>query len=231
MGVLVAQVAAEPSAVSAAASRVARRIGIIVALVLAVWFIASLASRPSKFALDADGGVSATGRSARPVGREPSTTAVGLPVPTRRSPAPGEGCALRPQSGDILFARTNLTPDRGHTIEIQNGSAMNAIVKLREPKSDRTVISFFVASSSNAIVEGIPDGVYRVLFALGDWLDKTCTNFDGQYEARSFPGVERLKTQSSATETTTTRLSFTLHAVPRGNIQVQPMSTETFSSD
>jgi hypothetical protein len=140
-------------------------------------------------------------------------------------------CVTPPPNGDILLTRVELLREGGHALEINNGSGREAIVKVRYPRQDQTQLSFFVADGSNVTLEGIPDGSYRILFAFGDTLDAACRNFIGEHEAQEFPGITNLATETTSMEIITSFLSFTLHAVPSGNIHPKDIPEEIFDRD
>jgi hypothetical protein len=140
-------------------------------------------------------------------------------------------CATPPRNGDILFNRVELLREGGHVLEINNGSGREAIVKVRHPTRDQTQLSFFVANGAKAAIEGIPDGSYRVLFAFGHTLDVACANFIGDHDAQEFPGITRLTTETTSTEMVTSFLSYTLHAVPSGNIHPKDIPAGVFDRD
>jgi hypothetical protein len=62
----------------------------------------------------------------------------------------------------------------GGSLEVSNGTNRDAYVKLVEPLSHTLVTAFHVKSNSTFTVNQIPDGTYRVIFALGkNWNPKT----------------------------------------------------------
>ncbi|WP_377275436.1 DnaJ domain-containing protein [Rhizobium sp. R86522] len=146
------------------------------------------------------------------------TTARNTNVPT---------CMNEPFSGQLLGA-SRLSELEGHSLEIQNGSSGNAIIKVRAELSGSVVAAFFVRSNQTAQITGIPDGRYTVQYAFGDVLDVSCRNFVSLAGAGQFPGTETLQTERTETQIITQVLSYTLYAVPAGNVRPQSISAEEF---
>ncbi|MBB3966928.1 J domain-containing protein [Rhizobium metallidurans] len=136
-------------------------------------------------------------------------------------------CANVPYSGQLLGPNRLSTTD-GHSLEIRNGSSGNAIIKVRAELSGAVVAAFFVRSSQTAQITGIPDGRYTVQYAFGDALDVSCRRFVQLDGAGQFPGVETLQTEQTATQIITQVLSYTLYAVPAGNVTPQSISAQDF---
>ena len=139
-------------------------------------------------------------------------------------------CAQRLGNGQIL-RRTAVSSDQGHTLEIRKGSGGDAIVKLKDSATGRTVLSFFVGDAATASEDRIPDGSYEVQFAFGKYVDQTCTNFVGDHRASQFPGEERLVTQDTETERITDHLIYTLYAVASGNVNAKSIDPSVFDAD
>lgn len=141
-------------------------------------------------------------------------------------------CPWHPTNGQVLKSSIVSGGDNGgHVIEIRNGSGGNAIVKLRDVETRRTVLSFFVADSATASAGGIPDGTYLIQFAFGDDLDQTCTNFIADRATSEFPTPERLTTQASGTATYTSYVTYTLYAVQSGNVTREDIDPAAFDAD
>jgi hypothetical protein len=140
-------------------------------------------------------------------------------------------CTSPPLNGAILHSSGTLPNARGHVLEIRNGSGGGAIVKLKNAQTGRTAFSFFVADSATASLAGIPDGSYRIQFAFGNELDKSCANFVAVRAASQFPGVENLAAESSGDQTTTAHLIYTLYGLASGNVTPDPIDTAIFDAD
>jgi hypothetical protein len=139
-------------------------------------------------------------------------------------------CARRPVNGEILKS-VGLVSYQGHTLEIRNGSGGDAIVKVKDAATGRSVVSFFVANAATASVDHIPDGNYRIQFAFGKYVDQACKNFVGTQAASQFPSVESLVTRVTETETLTGHLIYTLYTVASGNVSAQSLDPAVFDTD
>ena len=162
-------------------------------------------------------------------GAEVSSTSLPSGFNLVSNPPPQDLCRTNPTNGAVLRGRLPKV-DHGHSIKVKNGSRGNAIVKMRNATSGHTFISFFIVKDQTALIDGIPDGSYRIQFAYGDKMTSSCDNFlDPQ--AAEFPGVEDLKTDFTETQVITQELSFTLYAVSGGNVQTQDLLSTSFTSD
>lgn len=141
-------------------------------------------------------------------------------------------CSWHPTNGQVLKSSIVSGGDNsGHVVEIRNGSGGNAIVKIKDAGTKRTVLSFFVADSATASAGGIPDGTYLIQFAFGADLDQTCANFIVDRATSEFPTPERLTTQTNGTESDTVHLTYTLYAIQSGNVTPQDIDPAVFDAD
>ena len=62
-------------------------------------------------------------------------------------------------------------------LTIQMGTGRDAVVKLVKSDSGQASIAVYIRSDSSTTVTGIPDGVYRVLYATGDGYNAQHTHF------------------------------------------------------
>jgi len=173
-------------------------------------------------------------RTAPPSGRPP-TAATDAAKPAESGQAMAVSglvprCALGPGNGHILEGRQNLTRIDGHVVTIRNGSGGNAIVRLRESVSNRRIASVFVADGATASLRKIPDGTYRIQYAFGDHLAKDCRSFVQTHRAGQFPGEETFATRTTATEIITQEMTYTLYAVPLGNVTPKSITTQEFDA-
>jgi hypothetical protein len=169
-----------------------------------------------------------------PLSATPETTPTGSQaVPAAASVSPPEPtCAFRPSNGQILVDHRGRLAD-GHHLKIENGTAGDAIIKMRVD-GGKTLASFFVARGQTATLTRIPDGSYTVQYASGDKLAKNCRTFvkDGKESANSFPGPETLKTRYEevfdGTSVVHSELTYTLYPVPGGTVQPNSIDMDEF---
>jgi hypothetical protein len=87
-----------------------------------------------------------------------------------------------PRNGEVLSQR-----GQGSTqLAINNRSGQPAVVKLRDP-SGRSVASIFL-EPGGATEVGLPNGVYRPDFALGEIWSRACDSFTAGMRAQRFAG-------------------------------------------
>jgi hypothetical protein len=137
-------------------------------------------------------------------------------------------CDTPPGNGEVLASR-GLLAEGGHAIQIANGVRGNAIIKVRDSRSGSLVLSFYVAGSQEATIQGIPDGDYTVQYATGKALDLFCKQFVSLDGAEEFPGVQSFRTERTSTQIITSVLSYTLYEVSNGNVEPQTISAEAFN--
>lgn len=149
-------------------------------------------------------------------------------------PKPAEVCSTELENGRILFGRKNLASD-GHALEISNGSAGDAIVKMRYSNSSKIYISFFVKQNQTIKIDGIHNGNYRIQYALGHALNKMCKKFISPNSVGEFPQIEPLRSEIvddyRGQGIMYQRLSYTLYTVPGGNIRPETISKDAFDAD
>jgi hypothetical protein len=119
------------------------------------------------------------------------TPAPPSPQIRQRTPDPVPACPIQPFNGKILTRNIPQT-ENGHSIEIRNGSAANAIIKIKDADSGALRLSFFVAKGSVASFADLPDGVYRIQYAFGGDFGRDCRSFSQITSAAQFPAVESL---------------------------------------
>ena len=136
-------------------------------------------------------------------------------------------CGTPPANGDVIDRGTSGDATGQNVVEIRNGSVGDAIVKIRDANSGRLFVSFFVASGSTANYSVIPDGSYVIQYAFGGDLDPSCSNFLSIAAAGQFPNTE---TFSRAAEGQYETLSYTLYAVPGGNVSPNAIDASAFNA-
>ena len=138
-------------------------------------------------------------------------------------------CAQRPASGARLEGQR--LSGRGHVLEISNGAAGDAIVKVRNADTGRLVTSFFVAQNGTGRLSGIPDGNYSIQYAFGSPLAEDCKSFANITSAGEFPGPEALVMERVGNQVRMARLTYTLYSVPDGNTVPNPLDPSAFNRD
>lgn len=130
----------------------------------------------------------------------------------------------------------NMRPrESGHVLEISNGAGGDAIIKLRRWPSKSLAASFLVLNNQKAAFSGIADGEYIVQYAFGSAIAADCKTFTKTTSAGQFPDVEALKTTREpvvdGVRIGHSQLSYTLYAVPAGNVQPEGIDPSSFDAD
>lgn len=160
-----------------------------------------------------------------PPGAPPAVVPSALPAePTPSVPL----CVDPPKNGDEL-QRDGFKED-GHRITIENGGSGNALVKVRNDAGKR-VATLYVGRAQQASVSNLPDGRYRISFAVGGQLDASCAAFAGDFRAQQFPGVETFETRVEGDQIISSDLRLTLHSVTGGNVRPQVLNDAAFNAD
>lgn len=164
---------------------------------------------------------------------EPAPDAFGDLVPTEEIDL-GPPCANVPANGKILGGGQNLSAE-GHRLEIDNGSSGDAIVKVRRTPTDQLYASFFIKRGATAAISGIGDGSYSIQYAVGDRLGEDCASFAGDFQVAEFPGPNAFNTEYvndyRREGVMYQELTYTLYAVPGGNVRPTTISAAEFNSD
>lgn len=138
-------------------------------------------------------------------------------------------CATPPSNGQVLADKTGWS-EHANSLEIQNGSGGNAIIKIRDAATGKMLISFFVEDNATASYEFIPDGAYRFQYAFGNYLDVSCTKFAHYLGAGEFPDAETFATDYQSDEIIHHVLSYTLYPVPSGNVHPNSIDAGVFDA-
>jgi DnaJ domain len=160
-----------------------------------------------------------------------SPSAAPTAVPTRaQEKAQIPKCVFPPENGAVLTDNLR-SKQKGHGLEIRNGTGGNAIVKVRDGNTGYLFASFYVAKGSVASFDNLPDGIYRFQYAFGDDLRADCRNFVQTTSASQFPDIETLHTQRTQNQIQRSRLSYTLYSVPSGNVRPETLDVAKFNAD
>ena len=159
----------------------------------------------------------------------PGAPAVVVPSSLPAEPTPSVPlCVDPPRNGDEL--QRNGFKEDGHRITVENGGSGNALVKVRNDAGTR-VATIYVGRAQQGSISSLPDGNYRISFAVGDQLDASCAAFAGDFRAQQFPGVETFETRVEGDQIISSDLRLTLHSVTGGNVRPQGLSDAAFDAD
>jgi hypothetical protein len=145
------------------------------------------------------------------------------------SSAPIAKCSRLVQNGEALVPLRPVRDD-GHVLTIENGSGGNAIIKARDALTNRLSFVFFVKASSSASYRNLPDGTYRIQYAIGGDLRADCKSFIQLSALGQFP-QETLSTNYTATGIVTHELGYTLYPVAHGNVRPQTLDLAAFNAE
>ena len=147
------------------------------------------------------------------------------------NPMPVSPASYVPTEGGILYDAYPDSSTENH-LTITNGTNNYALVKLIEVKTGRNALTCGVLPHQDAGVDAIPNGTYRLIFALGD-----------QLLAGQIPGKERfastlsacrfereivMRTVNEGGSIHYTAFSATLNKVPDGNAKTITMAASEF---
>lgn len=157
------------------------------------------------------------------------------------SGAPGGGVGGAAPPGDCAGDRVRpahgaaLTPARGpHALVVENGTAEDAAVKLKRPDGTDAA-GVYVHSRSTVRLDGVPDGTYRVVFALGEAWSAACRRFARPAAVRGFveedgkrPRRHSFVSERAGEGVRFSELRLTLHPVPDGNAVTRELPAGDF---
>lgn len=146
------------------------------------------------------------------------------------TPEPQGRCHYAPGNGQVLVNNT-YRPEYGHTVEIDNGTRGDAIIKIRSASSNALQVAFYVSQGQKATFDDLPDGSYVIQYAFGDTLASDCRSFIVTHSADRFPGIESFKTTYVGDEVETDILGYTLYATASGNVEPTPIAPSDFNRD
>lgn len=169
-----------------------------------------------------------------PIPARPVAQAIPFPANPVAHETPAPVCRTKMANGQIIGANHG-NIRRGHILTIENGSAGNAIAKVRDAVTGHVVVSFFVAEGETASFKYLNDGNYRIQYILGNELAENCKTFIRPLAAKEFPGDQALVTTRTTTqdmiEIDRQELTFTLYSVPSGNIIPRSIDLNDFDAE
>ncbi|MBC7950610.1 MAG: DnaJ domain-containing protein [Rhodospirillaceae bacterium] len=142
-----------------------------------------------------------------------------------------EWCAANkgstPLGGEVLLRRAN----GDHRLMIHNDGRQDAVVKLKTA-SGNTVVSYYVPATYHLGVSGIPDGTFRIEFAIGSLYSRGCGIFAGGMQAGLMPFTLTYKQISTSRSQSINAIpEITLVTAPGDQRQPQPLDLDRFAAD
>jgi hypothetical protein len=116
----------------------------------------------------------------------------------------------------------------GGTLKVSNGTNRDAYVKLIEPKFQQLVSAFFVKSNSSYTLNPVPDGTYRVIFALGKSWNPTTQSFAQSKSFAKFDKPLNFTTVQLGNEIQYKVFQITLHPVVGGKARTSGVNEQEF---
>ncbi len=94
-------------------------------------------------------------------------------------------------TGDILLRRSG----GEHRLSVKNATGHDVVVRLKT-QNGRTLLAFFMASGTDATVDGIPAGTFRAAFAIGRDYSRACAVFMEDMQTFIVPTAQVLQSKS-----------------------------------
>lgn len=142
------------------------------------------------------------------------------PATPKASPRPANGAVLK-----------RLSAFRGGlgTLSIHIDSGPDAIVKVVRNGSSQASVTVYLRSNSTTKVSGIPDGVYRILFATGRGYEAAHKTFINDLSCSEFDDTFQYATTSESGAQYYSAWSITLNRVINGNAASSDVPADSFS--
>lgn len=122
-----------------------------------------------------------------------------------------------PRNGDILLRRSG-----GESrLSVKNESGRDVVVRLKT-QSGRTLLAFFAAKDSAAVINAIPDGTYHAIFASGGEYSHVCGVFLEGMQTFEVPAITLVANARN------TDLSLTVPPIGSGPAQSHALPAENF---
>jgi hypothetical protein len=137
--------------------------------------------------------------------------------------------SLEPANGYVF--KNELSRGYG-TLTITNGTSNGAIVKLVSTQLNRSVFTAFVAPNSNYMVRNVPNGTYRLAYAIGRRFNALTDTFDRLYGISVFDKFLTYDTQvveeTDGVRTYYHTFEVTLQPVAGGSARTSPLAAQSF---
>ena len=132
------------------------------------------------------------------------------------------------------FVYRNLLADGKGQLTVSNGTDSHAVAKLVDSQQERSLLTFLIRAGNNVTIPRVPDGSYRLLFALGKgWNDEKQQFYEGHRYAefeRSLVFRTTQKTEGDRLYEYYSRLSVTLHRVIDGTAKTNEIAEAEFAT-
>jgi len=117
-------------------------------------------------------------------------------------------------------------------LEINNGLSWDAVAKLIDTQTDRSIAYFYISAGAVYALPRIPDGNYRLLFAVGEDWDSAKRFFSRPKGVSEFNKKLLFKTrqryEGDGVYQEYSVMQMTLHPVPQGNARTHKVSVTEF---
>lgn len=131
--------------------------------------------------------------------------------------------SYRPLNGEILEDRRGGLAGVYGELEVDNGSSNDALVVIAKPDTS-PLVAFYVRAGRQFTLAGIPDSTYSIYIATGrDW-DGTTHQMAVVFTYQRFDEMFLFETSGNSY----TVWSITLHAVPGGTGNTEPVDPDDF---
>jgi len=149
-----------------------------------------------------------------------------IPTPPAQPATPK--ASPRPANGAILKRLSAFRGGLG-TLSIHIDSGPDAIVKVVKNGSSQASVTVYLRSNSTTKVSGIPDGVYRILFATGRGYEAVHKTFISDISCSEFDDTFQYATTSESGAQYYSTWSITLSRVVNGNAASSDVPADSFS--
>jgi len=139
----------------------------------------------------------------------------------------GDLPTLRQLANNSILVR-NVQGDGDGVLSVHNGNKQDAVIFLVEAVHDLPVYAFYTRSNDRSLIEGIPDGRYRVLFSTGvDW-DDGRQKFTRKQAFAIFEDTIDFTTKRTRSGIEYSTIELTLHPVFGGTALTETIDESTF---
>jgi hypothetical protein len=138
----------------------------------------------------------------------------------------------RPSHYNSLPTGTRIADDLGTTghgkLTVENGTGDDAVVRLFDFASGKTVRWFFVQAHSTAHIGEVPRGTYKLAFTTGLNWDTTNDSFTWNPSCNEFDRMFNFTEERDSDGIEYHDISVTLNSVPSGNVRTKRITRDEF---